>query len=78
LIIEPMKALPVKKLPAGSSNVLEVPTTHQGRRSPHISSCGKLLNHDEKIAFCNTDLLIAMSIQSGFPDRDTLQLRKTG
>jgi len=51
LIIEPMKALPVKKLPAGSSNVLEVPTTHQGQRSPHISSCGKLLDHDEKIAF---------------------------
>jgi hypothetical protein len=48
-IIEQMKALPVKKLPAESSYVLEVPTTHQGQWSPHISSCGKLLDHDEKI-----------------------------
>ena len=47
-----------------------------GRRTS--AYCGKLLDHDEKIAFCNTDLLIAMSIQSGFPGRDTLQLRKTG
>jgi hypothetical protein len=64
------------ELPVESSNVLEVPTTHQGQRAPHINSCGKLLDHDEN-RICSTDLLIAMSIQGGFPRRDTLQLRKT-
>ena len=74
----------------GARNVFAVPTADQRRQrapaQPHLpgptAAAQQLLREasrpQRENRFCGTDLLITMSIQSGFPGRYPLQLRKTG
>ena len=73
----------------GARNVFAVPTAGQRRQraptQPHLqaptAAAQQLLREasrpQRENRFCGTDLLITMSIQSGFPGRYPLQLRKT-